>query len=282
MNFKVSILLFFITISLFGRDNPFRSLEEMEDVPLSNNYVQAPNDFNRTTFKLPDTARIVDSIEIIYQNIDGSIAKKRIAIDNKINWNKELMFSYKTPEKKTRVVRKCPRVKEKKCPKVKTIKETIVKVVNEKFEEINSTIKPPKKMAKNDVIDEITISGKEVINPVNEKVISDKERKVISIGNPRFAFFEFFEDDHRIKINTTDKKKRHFMLVRPNRIVLDFYRDTDFQNQTFDVSKGIFREMKISTEGEKGIYRVTIYIAKGYRYRLNKTEVGYEIKCYKR
>ncbi|EJF06218.1 hypothetical protein ThvES_00017190 [Thiovulum sp. ES] len=279
MNIKFLALLI-LPILLFARENPFKSSEEMKDIPLSNNYIQAPNDFKKSTFKLPESARIIDSVEIVYQNIDGSIAKKRIPIDNRIDWTKDFMLTYSKP---IVVERKKPCPKCQKCKKVTTIKKTIREVIEKKLvpkKEVVETVESQPEITETTEINGVLVENGTVEIP--EEIKAVEERKVISIGKPRFAFFEFFEEDHKIKINTTDPKKRHFMLVRPNRIILDFYRDTDFQNQTFDISKGIFREMKISTEGEKGIYRVAIYIAEGYRYKLEKTEVGYEVKCYKR
>jgi hypothetical protein len=273
VNIKFLALLI-LPILLFARENPFKSSEEMKDIPLSNNYIQAPNDFKKSTFKLPESARIIDSVEIIYQNIDGSIAKKRIPIDNKIDWTKDFMLTYSKPIVVERT-KPCPKCQ--KCKKVTTIKKTIREVIEKKLVPNKEVVEIVESKPETTEINGVVAGNEEV-----EIIKAVEGRKVISIGKPRFAFFEFFEEDHKIKINTTDPKKRHFMLVRPNRIILDFYRDTDFQNQTFNISKGIFREMKISTEGEKGIYRVTIYIAEGYRYKLEKTEVGYEVKCYKR
>lgn len=75
-----------------ARENPFQSvitpkLEEhnppsMYQEPLSN-----------VEFVLPSTARILKSVQISYQNLDGSIETKTIQLDESIDWHYPLMIA---------------------------------------------------------------------------------------------------------------------------------------------------------------------------------------------
>lgn len=315
------------TISLFSRENPFLAQKEAKDIPISNNYIQSPEHFKKINFKLPDSARVLDYIEIVYQNIDGSISRKKVEIDKQFDWNKKLAFSYdfvKPVEGKSskRVV-------------TKTIKRRVSKVVNNKVVYEKKTV-VKKKLSEKEIKDEVAVTHyvksdeKDKLNQLkadesalgslnaknssfnssrdkakenvvssstssiygnssswnNSKTTGDLESTVntnqvtVSLGKPRFSQFEFDVEKHKIKITTTDKKNRHFMLVRPNRIIMDFTREVTFPHQTFEINQGIFGEMKVSKKGSNS-YRVSIFLEKDYRYKLIRTESGYNVKCYK-
>jgi hypothetical protein len=363
---------------LFGRENPFFSKGADIDIPLSSNYINPPENFSKIVFELPDSARIVDAIEIVYKNIDGSIDRKRVDVDKIIDWKKKFAFSYNYNIPKKR------EYEEPVFATTTTITKTVKKrtshivnnqVVYDKTEE-NTTILPEEKTKGEIAVTHYIKGGSESENSedkmgedadalaslnsqnsafntsseekAKEKAVSDKSSAIYSkssiwgsssssqtgnlansnsnipasqnlstsssnltntssttlqseskieefgdnvkttekskvtlaLGKPRFSLLDFNLDENIIKISTIDKKIRHFMLVRPNRIVIDFSREVSFPNQTFDINNGIFKEVKISKNGSSG-YRITIYIDEDYRYNLNRTEIGYEIKCYK-
>ena len=322
------VFSFLINGFLIARVNPFAPTQSSEDIPISNNYTQAPGNFKTVSFKLPKTSRIINYVEISYKNIDGSTEKLKVDIDKKFDWNKKLVLSYGLS---------CPKCKNK-CKLIRTktirkiIKKRVSKIVNNKvvydkttennISDFNSSLK-----------DEVTVthymnkeaekkakelaSAQEALSSINgnqssfnNKVDVEQAKKEIlakhgspiysgsstwnnkstnitqqlvkvSLGNPRFSLFEFDIKNSIIKISSTDKKNRHFMLVRPARIVIDFLREFNFPNQTFPINQGIFKEMKVARKGDK-VYRVTIYIKEGYRYKFTKTEMGYNVKCFKR
>ena len=315
------------------------SQKEAKDIPISNNYIQTPDDFKKASFKLPNSARILNYIEIVYQNIDGSISRKKVDIDKLFNWKKRLYLSYNFHSKPPIRTYNSATISSNgvitKRIVTKTVKKRVSKIVNnrvvyDKTEVINS-----KKPIRDDVKDEIAVThymnkdlerrerelkeAEKALSSVNPESSSfrttssdnkDKmvvnstgsiysgssvwegtnsgkgenvkdSRVTISLGKPRFSQFEFNIIEHKIKISTTDKKSRHFMLIRPNRIVVDFIRDVSFPNQTFEINKGVFGEMKVAKKGSSS-YRVTIFLKEGYRYKLTRTEIGYNVKCFKR
>ncbi len=278
--------LFLFAIDLIARNNPFLPTEEAEDIPISNNYIQAPGKLGKVVFTLPDSSRIIESIEVTYINIDGSIGKKKIEIEKQFNRKKRLLFGYNFSCPKCPECPKCP-----KCPKNILIKKTIKKKITtiSNVPESNSSDTNTTKTSTQSQPDSIMVtSTKNIVNSDStitdrrDQIVGDtKNRVVVSVGKPKFIEFDFDIEKQQIRISTNDKKYRHYMLVRPNRIVIDFEREIKFRNQTFNIDRGIFKELKILKKGSAR-YRVVIYIEDGYRYKFDRDEEGYKIECYKK
>jgi len=79
---------------------------------------------------------------------------------------------------------------------------------------------------------------------------------------------------NHLKIVTKDKLLRDFLLVRPQRIVLDFKRDIDTRSY---VNSGKKRKWfkKIKIGAHDGYYRVVIELDGYYQYRHKKIKGGY-------
>ncbi len=275
--------LFLFAIDLIARNNPFLPTEEAGDIPVSNNYIQAPGKLDKVVFTLPDSSRIIESIEVTYINIDGSIGKKKIEIEKQFNRKKRLLFGYNFSCPKCPECPKCP-----KCPKNIVIKKTIKKKITtiSNVPESNSSDTNTTTQLQPDSI--VVTSTKNIVNSDStitdrrDQIVGDtKNRVVVSVGKPKFIEFDFDIEKQQIRISTNDKKYRHYMLVRPNRIVIDFEREIRFRNQTFNIDRGIFKELKILKKGSSR-YRVVIYIEDGYRYKFDRDEEGYKIECYKK
>ncbi len=79
---------------MWARQNPFESVitqkaeehnpQSMHQEPLSS-----------IEFVLPSTARIIKSVQITYQNLDGSIENKLIQLDEDIDWHYPLLIAQK-------------------------------------------------------------------------------------------------------------------------------------------------------------------------------------------
>ena len=79
---------------LNGREDPFQSVitpkrEEHKPPTLH----QDP--LSSVEFVLPSTARVLKSVQISYQNLDGSIETKIIQLDESIDWHYPLMIAQK-------------------------------------------------------------------------------------------------------------------------------------------------------------------------------------------
>ncbi len=93
---KLSLFLL-ISILCFARDNPFHAIDNIDNFTQTN---KKDTYFEDVNFKFPNSARVLKDIEITYQNLDGSISKKIVKIDKKIDWHNELILSKKINIKK--------------------------------------------------------------------------------------------------------------------------------------------------------------------------------------
>jgi hypothetical protein len=95
----------------------------------------------------------------------------------------------------------------------------------------------------------------------------------------KLAFIRFYVDHKKMKIVTKDKLLRHFLLVKPHRIVCDFARDTDIRSYDVTTPKGtLFKKIRIGTH--KGYYRVVIELDGYYAYSIKKEKGMYLISLH--
>jgi len=83
------ILLLFVAILLFARENPF------VPVVTNNNKVIKKSYFKQTKIHLPDDARVIKTIIIRYQTLNGSIKDFKVNINKEIDWHNPIYISTK-------------------------------------------------------------------------------------------------------------------------------------------------------------------------------------------
>ena len=88
--------------------------------------------------------------------------------------------------------------------------------------------------------------------------------------------FTIYVKDKKILIKTNDKLIRHFFLVKPFRIVLDFQREADFLTIKRTLKNYFIK--KIVVGNHKGYYRAVIYFDAKYLYKLTKIKEGIKIE----
>jgi hypothetical protein len=95
----------------------------------------------------------------------------------------------------------------------------------------------------------------------------------------KLPFIRFDVLGKKLRVVTQDKLLRHFLLVKPHRIVCDFKRDTDIRSYVKDAPKGsLFKRIRIGTH--KGYYRVVIELDGYYTYSMKKIAKGYLFTLY--
>lgn len=100
----------------------------------------------------------------------------------------------------------------------------------------------------------------------------DRYRKIAAL-----KFISLYENKTSLKIKTTDKMLRNFLLTKPHRIVCDFKRDINIRSYEKDISgKGIVQKVKFGNH--KGYYRVVIELDGYYRYKLKVVKGAYIFK----
>lgn len=98
-----------------------------------------------------------------------------------------------------------------------------------------------------------------------------KQSKYREVATIKYA--KFFTKDKQLKIDTQDKLLRHFSLVNPHRIIVDFQRDTNLKSYKKKIPNSAFSKIRIGNHS--GYYRVVIELDGQYKYRLNKTKNSY-------
>ena len=94
-----------------------------------------------------------------------------------------------------------------------------------------------------------------------------------------FGEAAFYQSGKTLKIVTKDPLLRHFMLVDPHRIVIDFKRDADFRSKSRTVKEGRpFKSIRLGNH--KGYYRAVIELDGQYRYRIDTETDAILIRCY--
>ena len=83
------VLLLFVAILLFARENPF--------VPIvtNNNKIIKKTYFKSTKIQLPSDARIIKNFIITYQTLNGSIKQYKVNIEKSIDWHNPIFVSTK-------------------------------------------------------------------------------------------------------------------------------------------------------------------------------------------
>lgn len=91
--FKSIVLLISLILSLTARENPFFPSKDSQDLSISTNKVQQHDQLKRAALTLPSSARIIREVSVEYVNLDGSIEKKSISLDNSIDWHLPIFIS---------------------------------------------------------------------------------------------------------------------------------------------------------------------------------------------
>jgi len=129
----IKILFFILTLATIieARENPFFPATGEMDIPITSNISTKIPPLKQATLTLPSQARVIQKVTIEYENLDGTVEKETIVLNNFIDWHLPIFISqnYTTPKKKE---------------KQKEIKESfklIASIKYAKFYTLNETLK---------------------------------------------------------------------------------------------------------------------------------------------
>ncbi len=89
---KVLWLLLSLFMIAEARENPFESAES-KTVGKTTQVEETRTDFSTASVTLPSSARILRSMTLTFQNLDGSISEEIVAIDQNIDWHQPFILS---------------------------------------------------------------------------------------------------------------------------------------------------------------------------------------------
>jgi len=98
---KIIFITTILLLSLNARENPFFADKDEKDIIVSSNKNNAKIPLKRATITLPSEARILKKVTIEYKNLDGSIDKKSIELDNSVDWHLPIFISQNYNESKS-------------------------------------------------------------------------------------------------------------------------------------------------------------------------------------
>jgi len=105
---RLFFVLLLLPLVLFGRENPFFPVDSAQDVSFTSNQVQKAAPLQRASITLPSTARTLERVTVEYKNLDGSLATKKIELNNSVDWHLPIFISQNygaSPEKPVAVKR---------------------------------------------------------------------------------------------------------------------------------------------------------------------------------
>ena len=114
---RVLLLICLYSLVMQARENPFFPVENAQDIPLTSNQVRMLPRLKRATVSLPSTARTLQSVTVAYKNLDGSIAHKKVLLQNRIDWHLPIFISQNYNESTENI-----RVKKEKYKKIASLK----------------------------------------------------------------------------------------------------------------------------------------------------------------
>lgn len=94
---KISFLLLVLFLVLEARENPFIPVDSAKTIGKTTAIKDTRVSFSKQSIKLPSSARILKSMELHYQNLDGSIESKVVKIDKNVDWHDELVLQKAYP-----------------------------------------------------------------------------------------------------------------------------------------------------------------------------------------
>lgn len=103
---KFFLLFFFLMVHLEARENPFESPVSSAEVGKMTDIEEKSEDFENVSLELPSSARILKSVTVTFQNIDGSIGKEERQIEQNVDWHLPLILTPKVVKRAEPLVEK--------------------------------------------------------------------------------------------------------------------------------------------------------------------------------
>jgi len=157
-----------------------------------------------------------------------------------------------------------------------------IQSVTVEYKNLDGSIAHKKVLVRNAIDWHLPIFISQNYNESNDKAVARKKviKQTKKVNYKKIAslkFISFYAKQKKLKILTKDKILRNFLLVKPQRIVCDFKRETDIGSFIKSISeKSLFTKIRVGTH--KGYYRVVIELDGYYSYKLEHIPGGYMIK----
>jgi len=95
-------LCVFLVVFTYARENPFETTDSALTSGKTTQIKENKVDFESAKITLPSSARILKSVSVTFQNLDGSISEEIVSIEQNVNWHEPLILSRKAEENKNK------------------------------------------------------------------------------------------------------------------------------------------------------------------------------------
>lgn len=99
---KLAWLCAFLVVCAYARENPFETTASALASGKTTHIKENKIDFESAKITLPSSARVLKSVSVTFQNLDGSISEEIVSIEQNVNWHEPLILSKKSDENKTK------------------------------------------------------------------------------------------------------------------------------------------------------------------------------------
>jgi len=99
---RVLFTSLFLLITLDARENPFFPSKGEKDIPYTSTTVKQAVPLKRSSITLPSSARIIKKVTIEYENLDATIEKRSIDLDNSVDWHLPIFISQNYSQTETK------------------------------------------------------------------------------------------------------------------------------------------------------------------------------------
>ncbi len=89
-------ILFMLSGSAFGRDNPFVPALKQDQMPVTSSDPQVKQTLRTQEIKLPQGAKLLHAVTVHYQDSSGEVKSKEYAVDKKVDWHYPLKLTQST------------------------------------------------------------------------------------------------------------------------------------------------------------------------------------------
>lgn len=255
--------------------------------------------FDSAQIEFPSSARLIKKIEVTFQNIDGSIQTRSVAVRGRIDWRMPLLISQVLNKNQITQIKN---IDNKTPPPSSKPKKTMVKSVGIPIDnESKETIKRESK----DSAREMRISGDSLsdsqglANADSPKIaqVKDSTAQVRIISKPReidsaqnvaksvskstprksqSKSVPYSVNGNSIFISYAGGLKRHYIMQNPYRIVMDFEINKKYyKKNSYRIDKPYFKRLRYGLHTH--FLRIVLELDGSYVYTLEKHTDGVTI-----
>lgn len=272
---RALILLFGFFSLCIARNDPFTPVIVPKDSIRP--YYGESSVFDTAQIEFPSTARLIKKIEVTFQNIDGSIETKSVAVSGRIDWRMPLLISQVLNSNQSYAISSIDNKMPPPSPANKIVKDITIPVDKVETKSTKSPAKDSKKTQDSKDSKQTQSSKKQANSHITQKSQAQKEAKKSTqtsskkVPNPPYKI-----DGNSIFISYVGGLKRHFIMQNPYRIVLDFEINKKFYKRNrYAINKPYFVRLKYGLH--TNFLRIVVELDGNYVYELEKLADGIKI-----